>query len=159
MYLKQVKARFRSLERIRHQDVKPCTEEEVHELEKALGFSVPAAYKEFLLWMGYGARTFMRGSDWSYWFILRIQQGAVELLEENGNPEVLPEDALVFFMHQGYFFYFMRVSEGENPPIYFYTEVMDHPRFTLAHQNLAEFLLSRLDQSLQYFARYGKNAL
>jgi len=38
----------------------PCTEEEVRALEEKLGQSLPAAYREFLLWMGHGAK----GGSW-----------------------------------------------------------------------------------------------
>lgn len=159
MYLDAVKAWFEAVDVEDSKQVKPCTEEEVRLLEKEVGFALPAAYKEFLLWMGHRAGKLLRGEDCFYEYILANQKGAVELLEENGNPEVLPEDALVFCMHQGYHFYFMHVSEGDNPRIYHYSEVEDPPRFTVSYHNLDEFLRSSIEKHLKYLATYGRNAL
>ncbi len=159
MYLDAVKAWFEAVDVEDSQQVKPCTEEEVRLLEKEVGFSLPAAYQEFLLWMGHRAGKLLRGEDCFYEYILGNQKGAVELLEENGNPEVLPEDALVFCMHQGYVFYFMRVSEGDDPPIYFYSEAMKPRRFILSHRNFAEFLRNEMEERMKYLATYGKDAL
>ncbi len=158
MYLDAVKAWFEAVDVEDSRQAKPCTEEEVRSLEKDLGLPLPAVYKEFLLWMGHRAGKLLRGEDCFYESIRAIQQGAVELLEENGNPEVLPEDALVFCMHQGYHFYFMCVSEGDNPRIYHYSEVDKPRRFTVSYHNLAEFLRSSIEERLKYLATYGKNA-
>ncbi|MDQ2715867.1 MAG: SMI1/KNR4 family protein [Chloroflexota bacterium] len=164
MYLDEVKARFSRRGVLRREKVVPCTEEEVRSLEDTLGFSLPATYREFLLWMGHarGAGNFLRGSDCFYEWLPLIQGWAVELLEENGNPEVLPEDAFVFYMHQGYRFYFLRLSEGDNPPIYYYTEVeqeyrvtngqkvaVSGLRFELIHQTLADFLDEEISHYLE----------
>lgn len=159
MYLDAVKAWFEAVDVEDSKQVKPCTEEEVRSLEKDLGLPLPAVYKEFLLWMGHRAGKLLRGSACFYECILAIQQGAIKLLEENGNPEVLPEDALVFCMHQGYLFYFMRVSEGDDPPIYFYSEAMKPRQFILSHRNFAEFLRNEMEKRLKYLATYGKDAL
>ena len=104
----------------------------------------------------YGSRN---PKDPSHFWEEKLTYIGKELLEENGNPEVLPEDALVFCMHQGYHFYFMHVSEGDNPRIYHYSEVDEPPRFTVSYHNLAEFLRSGIEKRLKYLATYGKNAL
>lgn len=57
-------------------------------------------------------------------------------------------------------FYFMRISEGDNPPIYFYSEAMEEPRrFILSHCNFAEFLRNETEKRMKYLATYGRNAL
>ncbi|MEM1544609.1 MAG: SMI1/KNR4 family protein [Candidatus Bathyarchaeia archaeon] len=50
---------------LRLNELKPCTEEEMKALEEKLGRSLPAAYREFLLWTGkrVGRGTFMRNED------------------------------------------------------------------------------------------------
>ena len=48
----------------------------------------------------------------------------------------MTDDDFVFFMHQGYEFCFFKLSEGDNPPVYFYSEEACpfHPRKS-AHSN------------------------
>src|SRR6266851_6487960 len=127
MYLDQVKARLEDLHIVSTDEIVPCTEDEVHTLERQLGFSLPGAYKEFLLWMGHGAGILLRGSDCFYQHLPPLRTWAEELLEENNFPEPLPEDAFVFFMHQGYQFNFFRISEGDDPPVHFYGEWTKQP--------------------------------
>jgi len=151
-YLDEVKARFEQLHLVRSEKIIPCTEHEIQILEQQLGLPLPGAYKEFLLWMGHGAGGFLRGSDCFYEHLLRLRAGAMELLWENGYPEPLPGDALVFYMHQGYLFYFVRVGEGDDPPVYFYSEAMDPRAFIKAHPNLADFLNYQIEVEVHYRA-------
>jgi len=74
----------------------------------------------------------------------------VELLEENQFPQTLPKDAFVFLMHQGYQFSFFRLSEGENPPIYFYCEGETKESFVKTHRQFTDFLATELDLHHQY---------
>ena len=60
---------------------------------------MPAAYQEFLLWMGHGAGKFLRGSDCFFQHLPYLQEWALELLQENNFPENLPEDTFIFLMH------------------------------------------------------------
>ncbi len=133
-------------------EIVPCTENEVRILERQLGFSLPGAYRKFLLWMGHGAGILLRGSDCFYQHLPPLRTWAEELLEENNFPEPLPEDAFVFYMHQGYLFYFVRVGEGDDPPVYFYSEAMDPRAFIKAHPNLADFLNYQIEVEVHYRA-------
>ena len=152
MFLDEVKARFEQLHLVRSEKIIPCTEDEIRMLEQQTGLPLPGAYKEFLLWMGHGAGGFLRGSDCFYEHLLRLRAGAMELLWENGYTEPLPGDAFVFYMHQGYLFYFVRVGEGDDPQVYFYSEAMETPAFIIAHPNLADFLNYQIEIKVQYRA-------
>jgi hypothetical protein len=145
MYLNKVKARFGELSIVHPDDILPCTEDEISILEEQVGLSLPEAYKEFLLWMGHGAGRLLRGSHCFYEHLVRLQEGARELLEENSFSEILPNDAFVFFMHQGYQFAFFRVSESDDPPIYYYHEAMEQKTFTMTHNCFSEFLAEEIE--------------
>ncbi len=125
MYVDDIKNRWKRGGIFPRWDVNPCTNEDIHKLEHELNHPLPAAYKEFLLWMGRGSKTFMIGSDWEYSILLELQEDARDLLRENSSPLPLPDTAFVFFMHQGYKFYFFNLDEGNNPSIYYYSEGED----------------------------------
>jgi hypothetical protein len=129
-----------------------CTTQEVHELEQKIDLPLPAACREFLLWMGCGAASFMRGSAF-YYGALPLQDAPAELLRENCFPLALPEDAFVFFMHQGYAFYFMRTKEGDDPPVYRYLEGVDVSQFALTHEGFSRWLADELVQHAFYLSK------
>lgn len=60
----------------------------------------------------------------------KLGEDAKELLIENDDKDLLPSDAVVFLMHQGYsFYYFLSSDPGVknlNPTVYLYTEVSPH---------------------------------
>jgi hypothetical protein len=118
----------------------PCSDLEIIQLEQQQGINLPSTYKDFLKMMGHGAGKFLRGSDCFYQHLPQIQEWAKQLLVENDFPQTLPEDAFVFFMHQGYQFSFFRLSEGDNPPTYSYCEGQEEPYFVKRHNKFSEFL-------------------
>lgn len=152
MYLDQIKTKYEPLvlQYIPPQMVKPCTKEEIQQLERVLGLRLPLAYQEFLLWMGHGAGGFLAGSDWIFEDLFDLKEAARELLEENRSTEVLPEDTFVFFMHQGYRFLYLRPSEGENPPVYEYSEAMKPPVFRQTFRQFSEFVADELEATQRY---------
>ncbi|REK37785.1 MAG: SMI1/KNR4 family protein [Planctomycetota bacterium] len=101
--------------------IRGCSEEEIREIRQRLGH-LPAAYVAFLRRMGRGAGEWFLGSDVFYPTCLELNAWAAETLAEESNPPQLPEDAVVFGMHQGYQFHFMVSSEGDDPPVYYYHE-------------------------------------
>ena len=134
----------------------PCTEEEISALEQKVHLSLPTAYKEFLLTMGKGTDTFLVGSDFLYPQLLDLQEVAKEMLTEDGFPQKLPEDAFVFFMHQGYQFNFFRTSGEDDPPVYRYFEGKDHETFPMIYSHFTDFLLTELKDHADYIQRRWK---
>lgn len=124
MYLDDLKRQFIEMNARTHvaDRVIPCTEQEIAQLERQYQLTLPAAYREFLLWMGKGAGNFLAGDACYYDALSQLHEDALELLAENGVTQRLPDDAFVFSMHDGYQFLFFRASEGENPPAYWYGE-------------------------------------
>lgn len=155
MYLDKVKTHFKQLDLVSSGELIPCSPEEIRALEEQLGLSLPGAYKEFLLWMGHNAGSFLRGSDCFYQDLRHLREWAIELLEENDFSETLPNDAFVFFMHQGYQFAFLRTCEGDDPPVYYYHEGMDQTSFIRAYRSFSEFLSNEIDAHAEYAARLG----
>lgn len=150
MYLDKVKKQLKELRLVSPDKFLGCTTDEVKRLEQQLKISFPAAYQEFLLWMGHGAGQFLQGSDCFYKHLPHLQNWAIELLQENNFPEPLPEDAFVFFMHQGYQFSFFRLSEGDNPPIYSYCEGENQISFTRTHSQFSEFISTEVELHAKY---------
>ena len=119
-----------------------CSPGEVAEIERKFPVKLPEVYRDWLLAMGRGAGDYLKGSDAFYPEILVIREWADELLAEDGRPIVLPSDAFVFLMHQGYQFLYFRTAEGvPDPPVLYY--------FTGAHKDGWESLTSYYFQVLQ----------
>lgn len=150
MYLDSIKDRFQELDL--HDEVRPCTRDEVEDLEQRLGFHLPLAYQEFLLWMGKGARDFLSGSDCWYDNLPFLRGWAIELLAENKFEQAIPDDALIFFMHGGYQFNFLLPQEGEDPPVHFYGEWTHQSSFTIAYPHYSDFLAVELEDHAKLIA-------
>lgn len=84
-----------------------CTEAEVTQIERRHRVKLPESYSMFLRQAGRGAKGLWTGSDFEFHKLDELQEWARELLgEEVAAP--LPTGAFVFYMHQGYqFFYFL----------------------------------------------------
>jgi len=129
-----------------------CDEKEIEEIEMFIKGRLPKAYREFLLLMGHSCGQFLQGSDCFYKILKDLQVYAQDLLREDHNSGVLPEDAFVFFMHQGYYFLFFRLTEGDDPPIYSYLENMAQPEqsvMTKEYLCLNDFLVAEMETYIQ----------
>lgn len=122
-------------------NAKACSEAEIQALEATIGQSLPVAYKErFLRPIGQGAGQFLQGEDCFYPHLVDLQTWARELLAEEAFSQALPDDAFVFWMHQGYQFGFFRPSEGEDPPVYYFEEGQEEQEFRRIHDRFTDFL-------------------
>jgi hypothetical protein len=101
----------------------PARPEEVNALEQRLGIKLPAAYKAFLLICGRDGGPELTGTDCSIGNVPTLRKSAEELLQDCGSPFQLPENAVVFLMHQGYVFaYFVADGNTEDPAVFMYLE-------------------------------------
>lgn len=155
MYLDRVKNQLIELKLARPEELVGCTHDEVSAIEQNLGISLPPAYQEFLLSMGYSAGNFLRGSDCFFERLPQIQEWAIELLQENNFAQSLPEDAFIFLMHQGYQFSFFRLSEGADPPTYSYCEGTDQTSFIKSHESFSEFLATEVEIHAKYLMAFA----
>ena len=107
-----------------------CTEEEITDLEEYTQGKLPLYYREFLKAMGRKAGHLFRGSDAliSETHRLRLRSAAERLLSRRKSNWSLPPSAFVFSMHQGYQFMFIRLDEGDDPPVYLVTDREPQPK-------------------------------
>ena len=146
MYLEKVKARIEELQsRQVVGRLVPCSVEEVHVLEEQLGRTLPAVYREFLLLMGQRAGGLLGGTNWLYEDLNVIQEDAVELMQRDRFPVLLPPDTFVFLMHQRYQFGFFRLTEGDDPPVYFYMESDDEISLKISASHYSIFLFDIIE--------------
>lgn len=121
----------------------PCSEEEINHIAK--GKRLPIAFVEFLQCMGRGTggKKFMKGEDCYYEKLLWLTESARELLSENDSGLILSEDIFVFFMSQGCLFCFFKLDEGDNPPVYLFSEARED-RFYKIAECYTDFLVGYL---------------
>jgi hypothetical protein len=143
MYLDRVIARLVE-QGVDLKEFKPCTEQEVQELEQQLERRLPAAYREFLLTMGHGAGEVFQSDDCFYEDLPKIQRLATILLKPSD--ATLPDDAFVF-LYAGYQFLFFRTSEGDDPPAYYYMEGDDMSSgFQQQYKHYTDFLMLAIEE-------------
>jgi hypothetical protein len=101
----------------------PMDSASIARLEKHLGLPIPAAYRAYLAIAGNSPPPELVGSDCHDHYLFELRDAAIELVKESGDPFELPDDAIVFLMHQGYqFFYFQADGVTNDPPVYYYFE-------------------------------------
>lgn len=138
--------------------MKKSTEEQMEKLCSSIkGKNLPKAYIEFMSAMGNGTEGrdgyrdgFMDGEDCFMDRIFELKQWGVELLEENESKNLLTDDDFVFWMSQGCTFCFFKLTEGDNPPVYFYNE-SGEDRFIKIADSLIEFLINYLEHNRNTF--------
>jgi hypothetical protein len=81
----------------------PASPEQVEALEQQQGVKFPVAYKAFLLILGCDGGSDFIGSDCTIRHLPGLRAGAEDLLKRSGSQCTLPEKAVVFLMHQGYY--------------------------------------------------------
>ena len=120
-------------------DGTPATPQEVAALERQFGVTFPTAYKAFLFILGRDGGPDFVGSDCTVEDLPGLREGAEELLRRCGSPFRLPARAVVFLMHQGYYFaYFVADGEVDDPPVFAYRE--DDPEPTQKAESFSAWL-------------------
>ena len=138
-------------------EVKECSIPEIVDLEKELNIFLPEAYREFLLWMGRGTGKFLQGSEVTYKDLVKIQGWVNELLEERELP-LLPTNAFVFYIHQGYQFAYFLLNGEDDPKVYFFDECITKG-VELLREPYSEWLTTEAEIFCQYqkAENYEKN--
>jgi hypothetical protein len=96
---------------------------EIEALQREIGYPLPEAHRQFLLWMGRDYEGVFQGCNW---FIDQIPSTTAyipRLLAANDIPPELPERYLGFFSHQGYMAaWYALPKDDEDPPVWFFRE-------------------------------------
>jgi hypothetical protein len=94
----------------------PCDEWAIADLEKQLGIRLPASYKAFLLLAGRGWEP-LEGSQYAVDDDLaQLQRFGKRIFSKNHG--TLPDNAFVFFVHQGFACQFFLLDDGDDPSIF-----------------------------------------
>ncbi|MEW8521512.1 MAG: SMI1/KNR4 family protein [Candidatus Thiodiazotropha endolucinida] len=128
-------------------EITGCVESEIKRIEEIAGCKLPLEYEKFLENLGKSGGKFLQGTDVFFDSILEIQEWAVELLEEEGKKNILPRNAFIIFMHQGYEFGYFLLGESEDPEVFFYSEGMSYPE--ARWKSVSYFLESVLADEIQ----------
>lgn len=126
-----------------------CSDVDIASVEQYFGCKVPLAYRDFLAIAGRSAGKIFCGVDIFYPRLLGLRFEAEELLDELGLFGILPADAKVFCMHQGYEVnYFLPVSD--DPPVFQFFEGQSSA--TKAWDSFSGFLISSIENHLLQWA-------
>jgi hypothetical protein len=83
---------------------------------------LPGRYVEYLRVMGRRAESVWVGTEAFYPGILSLKADRMDLLREDGAMNLMPAEAVVFAMHQGYQVYWMVNIDEEDPAVAMYQE-------------------------------------
>lgn len=101
MYLDKAKEKFKAMlfELNQMEKLTPVTCEKIQRLEQFFGFKIPQSYRDFLEWMGEDGGDFMATE--SFWIgqVQTNQEEAAYLLKSGQCSDLLPSDAIIFYMH------------------------------------------------------------
>jgi hypothetical protein len=142
--------------------LQPCTPEEIFDLEKRLGFGLPPAYREFLLWMGHGAGSFWserEGVQNAFYAKIKpyMRTRLLRMMRQDVPPghTLLPDDAFVFWRADFGVSMFLRLSEGDDPPIYIYRGDTRDLDFEVRAPSFSAMLLDEIQRHVEFITKYG----
>jgi hypothetical protein len=122
MYLDEARSRIKDRSFPDAEDIHPCTAAEVEALERKLGQPLPGAVREFLLWCGHGLGDLWSGNR-CFEYEELIERAGLDaarrtLVEAGFDASVLDDPVLVFQFDECDQFAFVRLDEGDDPPVY-----------------------------------------
>jgi hypothetical protein len=132
------------------------TEAEVQELEKKLNIKFPAPYRDFLLWMGKNRAGIDPSSAWAAEDLPGLKAKILQAMKDMNFPEKLPDDAFVFWDNQDYAFTFLRLSQGDNSPVYRYHQTLDPTTFAQTHASFSDWLAEHIQAHVNKMKQLGE---
>lgn len=100
-----------------------CSQKEIVDLERILGYPLPEAYCQFLKWMGKDYHGIFTGCNWFITDVISSTEWLPQFLAENNINFELPEHYLVFFSYRGYIAaWFELPKASDNPTAYYFNK-------------------------------------
>jgi len=125
-YIQQAVEIFYSIDQWDDREIMGCSYEDLISLEKFLPlfYKMPAAYREFLIFGGKRLAYFLGDPVFSYSKVLdNLRDRYLQFKRDFGLEQDIWNDGIVIIdEHLSASFLFIRLSEGENPPVYFWEE-------------------------------------
>ena len=148
-YLEQIINRFKN----RNVKLMGCIKNEINIIEENITREkLPDCYIEFLEIMGKDIIEDPNSSNYfeygnfkgSYVFYKDLEDnnnenGLKGLLLEDESELQVPQNAFIFYGHQGYIYAFFKLDEGNNPPVYAYIEGYNGNEFPKISDSLSDF--------------------
>jgi hypothetical protein len=135
--------------------MRSCSALEIEQLSRlAKNKRLPLQYLELMRRAGNGIRLFI-GSSYTIGEVPELREAAIELLQENNSDENLADSSFVFFMHQGYQFYYFNLDDGDNPPVYFYNEGENEDRSIKRAESFSNFLIDYYNETEMFYKSRG----
>jgi hypothetical protein len=126
-----------------------CDERSVADLERDLRVQLPAAYRAFLLVAGNGWEP-LEGSRYALGDDLAGLQRAGQRIARHAK-SILPRDAFVFFVHQGFACRFFLLNDGDDPAVFECVE--GTARITRVTPRFSEWLSGEVSRSSEFRER------
>jgi hypothetical protein len=147
-----------------YSEPQPCTEEEVRKAEEKLGCRLPATYREFLLWMGHTKWLFL--AEWGFYYegdlwkeIVRNRKKHWRYIKHFIPQAEFIEDVLIIWQDpQGCGIKFIRLSEGDDPPVYHWGDSPVAPPFWREYRHFSDFLADELDMYVWHVGKHAREA-
>lgn len=136
--------------------VVPCTEQEIAAMAARLpGGHIPEGYRELLAYGGRKLGGVYGGVDISYemtWGLLSHDyRDIVAMIRPWGQGAVLSRELFVLNEHFGSNFTFVRLDEGDDPPVYFWEEGEGGLEVaTREHDTFSAFLLDLVQKHIRH---------
>lgn len=121
--------------------------------EKELGKKLPASYKVFLNLMGEYA-TFLAGDSCFFEDIDDVQIGFRNTFSKYVKQHELTDDDFAFCSSQGTSYCFFNLSQGQDPPVFFYIEGCNLEKPIKLTDSFTDYIVKRYNKDRTLFAKF-----
>jgi len=122
-----------------------CPEGDLRNLERRYSVTLPEAYKSCMRYIGRHPGTFLRGSHFTYPEVELQTKFAREWTEDDDTDFEFLDGSFVFRGLQGYAFDYFNTKDGEDPPVYLFTQFDDAFESRRQTDSFSEWLFKKIE--------------